>query len=293
MSRIVLVLGCHRSGTSLIAKSLECLGVSLGTHLQPPAFDNQAGFNEDLDFQTVNASVLQAAGATWDTVGTINIARTTASGQLLRALLEDRTRRYPIFGVKDPRFCRTLPFWRKVLPAEIEVSCVYALRHPTEVMRSLNKRNSFSEAKGYALWLVNTIDALTQADPAWPKIVVDYGRMLSAPQMQIERIASALNLNVDTDKIKEFTETAVRPDLRHNEYLHSGQATIEHDLVNQLYDLLYKIARDEAPIGFPSSGQFLAIANKVESMGPILRGMDAIPKPGGAAHRHGEFRWPG
>ena len=54
MSRIILVLAMHRSGSSLVTKSLECLGVELGDRAEWYGEDNVSGFWEDLDILAIN-----------------------------------------------------------------------------------------------------------------------------------------------------------------------------------------------------------------------------------------------
>lgn len=282
MNRIILVLGCHRSGTSLITKSLESLGVNLGTRLQPAAPDNPAGFYEDLDFQIVNQAVLQSAGADWDTLGPVDIRNASVS-QIVRSLVDDRTKRFPIFGVKDPRFCRTLPFWRKILGDYAEISCVYVLRNPMDVAASLKIRNGMDIDKGLNLWLVNMLDALTEADPFWPRVVVDYDRMIEDPMRELTRMSDALDLPITGTP-------STQPELRHHKS--DVLPKMENALIVQLYDLLRKVARDEEPVGYPTSGKFLGWASELCRMAPLLRAIDAKKKAITLGHRFGEFRWP-
>ena len=50
LKRLIVVLGMHRSGTSLITHGLEALGAHLGSRLMPPnASVNAKGFFEDID----------------------------------------------------------------------------------------------------------------------------------------------------------------------------------------------------------------------------------------------------
>ena len=57
--RLIVVLGMHRSGTSAITKSLELLGVGLGSELHPAGFDNPKGFWEDRDCLEINERLLK------------------------------------------------------------------------------------------------------------------------------------------------------------------------------------------------------------------------------------------
>ena len=45
--RCALVLGSHRSGTSVLSRALLAAGVFLGKSLYGPRFDNPKGFFED------------------------------------------------------------------------------------------------------------------------------------------------------------------------------------------------------------------------------------------------------
>lgn len=293
MTRLILVLGSHRAGTSLITKSLTCLGVDLGDNLQGPAPDNPAGFWENLDIQRINDRVLHNNGAAWDTLGPIDLSKPQVYHEDAYFALAGLLRSYPLFGLKDPRMCRLLPFWKPIFKElGVEVSCVIALRHPSEVMHSLHARNGFSEAKGFALWLVHMLDAMTQMEPEWKKVVVDYDQMMETPLHQLSRIAEALDLLL-TDGTPTFVENFVNPKLRHAPR-HVGAGSVQHDLVNRVYDLLYDISRDNEPVGYPSTGKFMAYAEELKGMTPLLRGLDAAEKKGMAKLEEvaGTFKWP-
>ena len=64
---IIVVLGMHRSGTSLTTRALQVLGVDLGEHLIPPIDgDNDKGFWEDIDINDFDNALLERVGASWD-----------------------------------------------------------------------------------------------------------------------------------------------------------------------------------------------------------------------------------
>lgn len=56
----------HRSGTSLLTRSLVNFGFCLPPNLLPPAADNPDGFQESADFVSLNDALLSKVGATWD-----------------------------------------------------------------------------------------------------------------------------------------------------------------------------------------------------------------------------------
>lgn len=294
MSRLILVLGAHRSGTSLLTASLTSLGVELGDRLHPPKRENARGFHEDLDFLNINESVLQAAGATWHTLGPLDLGKAEPK-EAVRLVLADRVSRFPIFGLKDPRLCRLLSFWKPLFAsAKLEVSCVVALRHPTEVMLSLNTRNHFSETKGYSLWLTSMVSAMTEMDPGWPRVVVDYDLMLADPEAQIRRISEALDLRYDETKFAAFKERIWDPKLRH-EAKHVGVPTEDYDLVNRVYDLLSALATDRRH-ELDTRGEFLALQHEMRKLKPMLESIDKAERKNRdeqqKAMQEGMFKWP-
>ena len=58
-TRLIVILGMHRSGTSAITRGLQVMGVSLGNNLMPPMEDvNAKGFWEDIDLVALNVEIL-------------------------------------------------------------------------------------------------------------------------------------------------------------------------------------------------------------------------------------------
>src|SRR6516162_4141212 len=65
--RIVCVLGMHRSGTSLVARLMNLLGIDLGAeeHLLGPQPDNPKGFWEYEPILDLNGEILGRLGGNW------------------------------------------------------------------------------------------------------------------------------------------------------------------------------------------------------------------------------------
>jgi glycosyltransferase involved in cell wall biosynthesis len=153
--KTMVVLGMHRSATSLVAKSLNheiFMGDNLLKH---EAIDNPQGHYEDKDFIKLNDEILQAAGGSWfqpppkeKILGVEQ--RLKDQAQILialkinKALQED----YSFWGWKDPRTTFTLPIYLPHLP---QPHFTFVARHPTEVAQSLVKRNKMSLAKAQEL----------------------------------------------------------------------------------------------------------------------------------------------
>ena len=60
--RAVLILGAGRSGTSIIARATQAIGVDLGENFKPPSRKNPTGFFEDAELLKLSKSLRRALG---------------------------------------------------------------------------------------------------------------------------------------------------------------------------------------------------------------------------------------
>lgn len=147
----VLVMGMHRSGTSLVVSALESMGVFMGAH--------QEVNREAKLFLRLNRWMFALSGATWDAPGPMRAAaadptvRTSMASQLSTALASPQLVRYlgvpkylrlklfssipEPWGWKDPRNTYTLPVWRELFPL---AKVIHVRRHGVDVACSLLER---------------------------------------------------------------------------------------------------------------------------------------------------------
>ncbi|WP_027080905.1 sulfotransferase family protein [Luteimonas mephitis] len=151
----LIVLGMHRSGTSVLARLLNLMGVyfgaeGIGTGANS---ENPKGFWERRDVRALNDFVLHSAGCDWNRISGFEISELpgdVVEEFLLRAgniVLEMDAHR-PWF-IKEPRLCLLLPLWRRVLETPV---CIHIHRSPVEVAASLQTRNQIPIEVGLALW---------------------------------------------------------------------------------------------------------------------------------------------
>jgi hypothetical protein len=220
---LLVVLGMHRSGTSVTTRALEAMGAEFGDKLLPPLEGiNDKGFFEDIDVNRINIDVMAAAGAAWHTAGPIDldaIDEGTIAHQRETAieLLRDKTKG-KIFAVKDPRMARLLPFWETVFDRlDLDVAYIIAIRNPISVCRSLQIWNKFSEEKCYLLWLAHVVPAL-RATEHKRRTLVDYDQLLDEPVAQLSRMANDLSLSLDANRASNFESDFLDGPLRHTRY---------------------------------------------------------------------------
>ena len=195
----VLVLGMHRSGTSVLARTLKSLGVAVGDEdamLPAHPTDNPTGYWERSDVVASHDEFLASAGYSWSRVA--GIAASDFDPVALHTL-EERLRqtiaRLDQGGrpwlVKDPRLCLLLPQWSRLVGG---IACVVAVRDPRDVAASILReqlRGAFTSSFLLALWEKYLRTAL--ADMAGRRaLFVSYERLLADPVREGARIKRAL-----------------------------------------------------------------------------------------------------
>ncbi|MDX8385012.1 MAG: hypothetical protein R8M11_00680 [Gallionella sp.] len=154
----VLVVGMHRSGTSVTAKLLNFLGATLPGNLMPPHSEiNPKGFWESYDIASLNDVLLSNHQSRWDDVLSIPLDDNDQSSaqsfenKAIELINRDFTET-GLFVIKDPRIGRLLPYWLRVFDRmSIEPRIIIPVRHPMEVAASLKRRDKFHEDKSVYL----------------------------------------------------------------------------------------------------------------------------------------------
>ena len=252
--RVFLVLGMHRSGTSAITRGLETLGINLGDNLRTPRTENPKGFWEDLDFNSINADILDMFKLDWQVPGLITPERLQSDAlreQRVRAekFLESRLSDAPVLGLKDPRASRILPFWEVVFRnIGVEPSYIIASRNPLCVAESLKTRDGFSTPKGIILWLEYMIESLYYSNTE-KRIVVEYDKMLESSSTELERIAHKLNLsfNCNTKEFKNYSQKFLSKSLRSTKFCAHDffRRTDVPEISKNLYKILIEMSENK------------------------------------------------
>lgn len=143
-SRCIIVLGMHRSGTSIVSGILHTMGVNMGTRFREPDTHNSTGYFEDLDWRDLNKLIINYDGGTWYNVPNIRYmcAKRQKFEPAIKALVAEKSKS-SLWGFKDPRTALTIHLLYQYLP---NPQIVYVNRNSDDVVRSLMKR---AEARGY------------------------------------------------------------------------------------------------------------------------------------------------
>lgn len=190
----LIVLGMHRSGTSVLARLLNMMGAyfgpeGIGTGANS---ENAKGFWERRDVRFLNDALLHAAGCDWNRVLRFDLSavpeRTAADLRAFAAKIVLEMDAHRPWFIKDPRLCLLLPFWRSVLEAPV---CIHVVRHPDEVAASLGKRNGIPVEAGVALWEAYVRSA-AEASRGLPDARVSHAELMADPVGAVRRLFDRL-----------------------------------------------------------------------------------------------------
>lgn len=111
---IYLVLGMHKSGTSLIAEMLDKAGISMVDEAQQASYEDGAYYERQSCYQ-LNMKIL---GWTDEELLYKPSQATLNSEQRaeMRAIIQQNHSHHKDWGFKDPRTCLTYPLWAQELP---------------------------------------------------------------------------------------------------------------------------------------------------------------------------------
>ncbi|MFM7086890.1 MAG: glycosyltransferase [Cyanobium sp.] len=180
-SRIVLVTGMHRSGTSMLAGLLHACGGRVAQDLMPASLDNPSGYWESRSVVQFNNNLLKSLGGHWNNYApidrnwTVSAEASSYREEALHILetaylLTSGNPSPSLLILKDPRLCRLLPFWLSCCEQiGFSVTVVLMIRHPIEVALSLLQRlrsETFRPAAiaslqtSLLLWMRYNLDAI-------------------------------------------------------------------------------------------------------------------------------------
>jgi GT2 family glycosyltransferase len=224
---LILVVGMHRSGTSLLSGLLHGLGFSSSGALIAADHNNPEGYFERADVTAIQERLLTDLGRWWPTATALLPLPpswliepcTEHAHQALVQLLQAEPAQVPI-ALKDPRSSRLLPFWRRIA-CELHrpLRLILAVRDPEEVITSLVKRDGpvtgMTVERAADLWLQHNEEVLIHS-VGLPLLLVDYSRWFepTAAADQLQSIARFCDLSTLPSDQQAALLQHIRPEHR-------------------------------------------------------------------------------
>ena len=281
---IVLVLGMHRSGTSLCSHILSVLGVDMTDDVAAPGTtslgkDNPRGHWERHEIVEFHARVLRIFNRDYytpfhDLPLPVAWWADPRVGEIRRDILEFLEKRMGegLFGFKDPRTLRMMPIWQQIIKElRLAPKIVFCLRNPAQVARSLTARDGLEANVAEYRWFSYIMDFFRYTQNR-DFCTVQYESWFDSPSTNLGKLLNFLDLRWDqTDwDLDSATFGIVDRELRHDDP-HCREA--RHPLVRSVYKLALRAGHDPA-----SRTQIQSIAAQFISFqqfhGPLYRAFE-------------------
>lgn len=224
---IYIVLGMHRSGTSLIAGLLHKSGITMGIprNFRPgPSEENPKGYFENFEFRKLNDDILESSGyivKAWNPK--VKEVKANWIHKLrMKRLITKYSRKYRKWGWKDPRQMLTCDRWFEVIQ-ELElgriVKVILVYRHPLSVAISMIKRGNIETVShGLALWFLYNQRVLESIEKyPFPCLVFSFERIFEDPLSVLSNLAQFVGTEIDRETFDDF----VSPDLVRSDFVKS------------------------------------------------------------------------
>jgi hypothetical protein len=202
--KIYIVLGMHRSGTSVFTRSLKIYNLNYGKDLAKARKDNPKGFFEDEDFFKINHKNLNNLSIFWHTIINPNIIKNIKKKffnkeikNFKKKLIEQK-----INVLKDPRSALLIQFWENNLK-DFDIKYIFCFRNPEQIIRSLKIRDKFSNKKIYFMILQYWYLILKKAYNK-KMIFINYNNYVKNIERESRKISHKLKLQINKVEQKKF-----------------------------------------------------------------------------------------
>lgn len=296
---LFIVLGMHRSGTSLVSAGINSLGIDFGTKLMGESASNQKGHWEDTDIVGLNNRLFTLLNISWDHLEALpvgwhllhDVLKLRDEAVLLIQQKLANTKRN--FCIKDPRIVRLLPFWLDVFKqAKIQPNFIFAFRSPIDVMKSLLKRDRKPLLEGQLLWLHHNVNYLSELE-SYNSVFIEFNEFVADSKNQLMQIAKHFSINYVERELESFAHDFLDKSLinsQTNSYSLSGDSnvlTFSHDIFRKLNLIASSSNLSDSGL-LALQGQWLAscdMAHQVHKLSLVNEGKlkDKIEKLGEAA----------
>lgn len=212
---IYVILGMHRSGTSLTSSILQDFGINMGTNLlssNSPSASNILGHYEDLDFLSINREFLTKHGRSWDNPYLLNPEPNEIvefKSKISNIILYKQGN----WGFKDPRTILFINYYYEILK---EHKCCYIFtdRSTDDIVSSLSTRQPKSNVDFYKLTEyykkeLNIFKDFLKSNGI-EQLTVKYEAMIEEPlescSLLAQFISHTSNIKIPKEKIKNATK---------------------------------------------------------------------------------------
>ena len=289
---VLVVLGMHRSGTSLLSHVLHYLGADMADESDHISQHNSGGFWERPDIVALHDELLEVIGrpvnsplhsvpfpAGWWRDKKVQPVK----ARMLKLVEKHLAETSGWWGFKDPRTCRLLPLWSELFEAlDVRPHYVWTIRAPGESSASMAAKNPvarpMSTQQAEVTWLAYNYDILRYL-LGTQLIVVEYGEWFRDPLALGRRLMQQLDLYGFTAE-HEFNDCIrgiVNREFRH-QVEGRGDAISSIPLAQSFFNEVAELSRSEDAEINQRLGRYITILDIVfRAMQPFAQLLGEVP----------------
>jgi hypothetical protein len=239
-AKAILIVGCYRSGTSMVAGAVERSGVFFGKKDELYSGDahNEGGYYEHRRLNAIVRKFLLSLNLPTYGVDPIpaDWRERPASEDMLSKLSATLSRTFSnhtVWGWKDPQLSTLMPFALDAInELGIKPRVVICVRDPMEVALSQERRTGENRLQTLGEWLLATLAALRDSR-GLNRTIVCHDRFLKDPHASFASLCKDLDLGPFDSQLKDAVAW-IQPGLTHRkERSESGNL----EILNQTYEL--------------------------------------------------------
>jgi hypothetical protein len=243
---VYIVLGMHKSGTTLISQILHQSGINMVDDLDANMSYDRGNKHERESTKAINHEILESAGVFSLEIDLHKeVQCNPEQSAKIREIIRDCSLKYQQWGFKDPRTCLTYPIWASEMP-EHEIIVIY--RSPSEVWSRYHKsRQQYRSTRGYLLGAWQFIENWCR----YNENIIGYLKSSKVPFLVLD-YSKFMTQDTEFDRLQCFVERSL-VDCR-DQNLYRSQSTVAskallaalcwlktfkrpHDICQQLEDL--------------------------------------------------------
>jgi hypothetical protein len=214
-SKLFLILGLHRSGTSATAGTLFQLGINMGEKMLGAIHGNPKGHYENYDYLMLNEEILRRVGGSWDNPP----SREKINPQIFPREIIESFVSYamkPVWGLKDPRTLLTLGLWMPYLEEVSNITFIFVHRPFQSSVLSLASRDGMTPENATAILqpYQNNLEYYRETFIKAKQDILDinFEDLINQPEIIVQEINQRMGKRPDEnlDKVKEFLDLKLK-----------------------------------------------------------------------------------
>ncbi len=180
---IYIILGMHKSGTTLVSETLHKSGINMGIFNEDQNYDGGNQY-ERLESQNINKLILNCGDDFSLDISESKRHADRVVTERISKLIFNLNTTFTSWGFKDPRTCLTYDIWKQQLP---EHKLIFVYRSPFEVwlhyQRSVKSFNWIRRVrhgwKAISRWYMYNLQVLRHLDESSSFIIINYKDLMN------------------------------------------------------------------------------------------------------------------